>query len=91
MYAFNKRFRATTFKGLPMMTMLLVALGLVLGAFGLGAIIMIKKVMLAFFLFFGTGTAFFYAIDVYRNKDRVRLLSSLTTGRREIKAKPMEI
>lgn len=90
MYAFNKRFRANTYKGMPMMTMALIALGLLLGAFGLGALIMIKKGLLAISLFVGTGVAFFYAFNIFRNKDRIRLLDSLSSGRREIKAKPME-
>lgn len=75
-----------------MLTLLLVALALLLAAFGLGAIFMLKNMLLCASLFMGALVTIYAAINDYRNKDRVRLLSSLATGRREdLRAKPMEL
>lgn len=74
-----------------MLTLALLALGLLLTAFALGAIVMIRQPIMAGALFIGTGGCVYFAIDHYRKLDRMRILRSLSAGRQEIRARPMEL
>ncbi|MDX1694885.1 MAG: hypothetical protein R3208_14055 [Ketobacteraceae bacterium] len=83
MYAFNKRFRATTFKGLPYATWAYMVLGTVLIALSIGAYVQARSPLLGLLLCGSGLLGYWYAHRSYQNKDKARLNLSRFIGKRD--------
>lgn len=89
MYAFNKRFRATTYKGLPYISWACLVLGTITLSMSLGAYFQAKAPMVSMLLLLSGAIAYGYAINTYRNKDRARLNLSRFIGKRDKRTRLM--
>ncbi|MCG8313814.1 MAG: hypothetical protein MI976_11405 [Pseudomonadales bacterium] len=89
MYAFNKRFRATTFKGLPYATWAYLVLGTVVIALSSGAYYQAQSPVIAVLLCGAGLFAYLYAFRSFKNKDRARLNLSRFIGKRDQRSKAM--
>ena len=87
MYAFNKRFRPTTYKGLPYGTWAGVLFGLILLGLAIGAVFQMQSPALALLLSGLMGGCFYYAVHEYRNTGRARLRRARFIGKRDKQAK----
>lgn len=83
MYAFNKRFRATTFKGLPYATWAYVVLGTILITLSTGAYYQAQSPLLGILLC-GSGLfSYWFSHRSYKNRNRARLNLSRFIGKRD--------
>ena len=90
MHAFNKRFRPKVWKGYPVISWLLAGVGVLFSVFAWGSYAMAKLPPVAIALGFMALLMMYFAFEVHRNVNLMRIRSSLFTGRNDVVAKVME-
>lgn len=92
MYAFNKRFRPTLWGGVfVIQTLACFVMTLLLWMFAVGAWLQAEAPLLSSLLILASLITLYLGIDAHRNKDRMRLLVSISYGRRDAQLCPLEL
>lgn len=92
MYAFNKRFRPTTYLGnLTIVTLGCFILGALLGLFGISTIIQANNIWVALMLFLLALASWIFGVVHQKNLKRARISLAIFSGKNDLSRKPMEI
>jgi len=92
MYAFNKRFRPTLWGGVfVIQSLACFVLTTLLWIFAAGAWLQADAPLLSLLLTLASLITAYLGVDAHRNKDRVRLLTAISYGRRDSQLCSMEL
>ncbi len=89
MYAFNKRFEPTRYKGLPPLTWIGIVFALLMWAFSVMCFMSLQSPLLGWLLIPLGGFGAFFAVKQYYGADLLRLKPSRFRGKNDLKGKSL--